>query len=60
MNTSIQNLVSAVFGALLVILALLGWELCMEDSTLGGWGPLVLILVMPVLAYFVGRSHARY
>jgi len=40
----------------MIVLTVLGIELCFDqDSTLGGWGPVMLMVAGPLIGYMLGR-----
>ena len=34
----------------------IGYILCFETTMLGGWGPLMVLVVAPLIAYSLGRN----
>lgn len=37
-----------------VLLAAIGWELCFEDTYLGGWMPFIAIILGPTMGFGIG------
>ena len=46
----------ATLTALTLALAVIAWELTMTVTMFGGWLPLIIITIAPVLGYGLGRS----
>ncbi len=52
----------AVFALTMLIVGLIGWQLCFEASGFGGWLPFGMLVVAPVLSWVLrglfDLSHA--
>lgn len=54
----IKKLLPAVTLALTAVVAICAYELCFEDTLLGGYLPFVSVSVAPIISFFAGRLSA--